>query len=153
MKVRDEMTRNVITIGPNEGVAAAKRVLDEKCIRHLPVLSEGALVGIITDRDISRNLPSPATSLEPFEVSSLLDKLEVRTVMTRKVITVTPDTSIETAARLFLAHKIGGLPVLDGERLVGIITRGDVLRVLLERVGEESEETAMCWLADAMRGG
>ncbi len=155
MRVGDKMTREVITISPKEGVMVAKHILDVKGIRHLPVVSGGKLVGMITDRDIRRNLPSPATSLEIHEIAYLLDKLQVQMVMSRAVVSVTPETSIEAAASLLLADKIGGLPVLDGERLVGIITEGDLLRALLEREqGEEqggTGEIGMCWLADAMR--
>ncbi len=150
MKVGDKMTTEVITISPKEGMTVAKHILDKKGIRHLPVVSDGKLVGIITDRDIRRNLPSPATSLEIHEIFCLLDKLQVQTVMTRKVVSVTPETSIEAAASLLLAHKIGGLPVLEGERLVGIITEGDVLRALLQRDQGDGDEVGMCWLADAM---
>jgi acetoin utilization protein AcuB len=155
VRVGEKMTREVITISPKEGVMVAKHILDEKRIRHLPVVSDGKLVGIITDRDIRRNLPSPVPGLEIHEMSYLLDKLQVQMVMTREVISVTPQTSIEAAANLLVAHKIGGLPVLDGERLVGIITEIDLLKALLKREQEEgergTEETGMCWLANAMR--
>lgn len=127
------MTKEVITIGPKEGLRLAEHILHEKGFRHLPVVSGGELVGMITDRDLRLALPSPATGLEKHEITYLLDKLQVQSVMTSEVISVTPETSIETAAELLLAHKFGGLPVLDGERLVGIITEGDVLRALLER--------------------
>lgn len=140
MKVGEKMTKDVITISPKEGLLVAKHILDEKKIRHLPVVSGEKLVGIITDRDIRRNLPSPVTGLEIHEISYLLEKLQVQKVMTREVISVTPETSIEAAANLLLAHKIGGLPVLDGERLVGIITEGDVLRALIERGRAGGEE-------------
>lgn len=151
MNVGDKMTKDVITISPKEGLMVAKHILDEKRIRHLPVVSGGRLVGIITDRDIRRNLPSPITGLEIHEISYLLEKLQVQKVMTREVISVTPETSIEAAANLLLDHKIGGLPVLDGERLVGIITEGDVLRALIERKQAEGEEITMCGLSDAMK--
>lgn len=144
------MTKEVITVSPKEGMTVAKHILDLKSIRHLPVVSDGRLVGMITDRDIRRNLPSPATSLEIHEIVYLLDKLQVQMVMTREVVSVTPETSIEAAASLLLAHKVGGLPVLDGERLVGIITEGDLLRALLEREQGDGEQIGMCWLADAM---
>lgn len=144
------MARDVITISPKEGVSLAKHILEKKGIRHLPVVSNEGLVGIITDRDIRLALPSPATRLEVHEISYLLDTLQVQAVMTRKVITVTPETSIEAAAALLLAHKIGGLPVLDGGRVVGMITEGDVLRALLEGEREETQEVGKCWFADAM---
>lgn len=152
MKVEDRMTRDVITISPKEGVRLAKHILDQKRIQCLPVVSDGKLVGIITDRDICRALPSPATSLEAHEISCMLDTLQVQAVMTRNVISVTPQTSIEAAAALLLAHKIGGLPVVDGERLVGILTEGDVLRASLEGGREGAQEVGKCWLSDAMSG-
>ena len=152
MKVEDRMTRDVITIGPKEGVSLAKHILDQKRIRCLPVVSDGKLVGIITDRDIRRALLSLATSHEDHEISCLLDTLQVQAVMTRRVISVTPETSIEAAAALLLAHKIGGLPVVDGERLVGILTEGDVLRASLEGGREEAQGVSKCWLSDAMSG-
>jgi len=152
MRVGEKMTREVITISPKEGVSLAKHILDKKRVRHLPVVSDGKLVGIITDRDIRRALPAHAGSLEADELSCLFDTLQVQAVMTKKVISVTPETSIEAAAALFLAHKIGGLPVVDGERLVGILTEGDVLRASLEGGREEAQEVGKCWLSDAMSG-
>ena len=146
------MSRDVITISPKEGVSLAKHIFDKKRVRHLPVVSDGKLVGLITDRDIRRALPAHAGSLEADELSCLFDTLQVQAVMTRKVISVTPETSIEAAAALLLAHKIGGLPVVDGERLVGILTEGDVLRASLEGGREEGQEVGKCWLSDAMSG-
>jgi len=97
-------------------------------IRHLLVTDAGRLVGIITDRDIRLNLPSQATSLSMWEVNYLLAKLTVSKVMTKSVIIVGPDQEAADAARLLLEHKIGALPVLDGEHLLGILTETDVLR-------------------------
>jgi len=141
------MSRDVVTVSPKEGVRVAEHLMKAKRVRHLPVVSEGKLVGIIR-----RALPSPATSLEAHEITCQLDTLQVQAVMTRKVISVTPETSIEAAATLLLAHKIGGLPVVDGERLVGILTEGDVLRASLEGGREEPQEVGKCWLSDAMSG-
>jgi len=152
MKVGDWMSRNVATVGPKEGIRVAEHLMKAKRVRHLPVVSDGTLVGIITDRDIRRALPSPATSLEGHEISYPLDTLQVQAVMTRKVISVMPETSIEAAAALLLAHKIGGLPVVDGERLVGILTEGDVVQASLEDGREEAQEVGKCWLSDAMSG-
>jgi len=141
------MSRDVVTVSPKEGVRVAEHLMKAKRVRHLPVVSDGKLVGIIR-----RALPSPATSLEAHEITCQLDTLQVQAVMTRKVISVTPETSIEAAAALLLAHKIGGLPVVDGERLVGILTEGDVLRASLEGGREEAQEVGKCWLSDAMSG-
>jgi acetoin utilization protein AcuB len=135
MLVGQRMQPEVVTVTPGTSVAGASRLLQEHRIRHLPVVERGRLVGIITDRDIRRVLPSPATSLEVHELLYLLDRLTVGEVMTAKVITVTPETPIEEAARLLVDHRIGCLPVLQGDRLAGIITETDLLAALAEILG------------------
>ena len=152
MKVGECMSRDLVTVSPKEGVTVAEHLMRAKRIRHLPVVSDGTLVGIVSDRDIRRVLPSPATSLETHEVHYLLEKLQVAAVMTREVITVTSETPIESAADLLLLHKIGALPVLDGTRLVGIISEADVLQAFRDGGREGRSEIGMCWLADAMSG-
>jgi acetoin utilization protein AcuB len=135
MLVENRMKRDPITISPETGILEASRLLRQHKIRHLPVVRGGRLVGILTDRDLKRVSPSPATSLSVYEVNYLLDKLEAKEVMIKQVVTVTPRTTIEDAARLLLTHKIGSLPVVDGEVLVGIITETDVLEALVEAMG------------------
>jgi acetoin utilization protein AcuB len=152
VRVRDTMTREVITIGPKEGVSLAKHILEKKGIRHLPVVSDGKLIGIITDRDIRRALPSDAWRLDADELSCLFDTLQVQEVMTRPIVSVGPQTSIEDAASLMLAHAVRCLPVLDGERLVGILTEGDILRALSEGKRARAQAVGKCWLSDAMSG-
>jgi CBS domain-containing protein len=100
-------------------------------IRRLPVVENGRLVGIVTLGDIREASPSAATSLSIYELNYLLSRLTIGQIMTRDPITITPDTSIEAAARLMLEHKIGGLPVVDGTRVVGIITESDIFRLLV----------------------
>jgi CBS domain-containing protein len=101
-------------------------------IRHLLVTDAGgALVGIVTDRDIRLNLPSQATSLSVWEINYLLLNLTVERVMTRSVVTVGPDRPARDAARLMLDRKIGALPVLDDGHLVGIITETDIVRAFM----------------------
>lgn len=123
MLVENRMKRDPFTISPETGILEGTRLLRQHKIRHLPVVRGGRLVGILTDRDLKRVSPSPATSLSVYEVNYLLDKLEAKEVMIKQVVTVTPRTTIEDAARLLLTHKIGSLPVVDGEVLVGIIPR------------------------------
>jgi len=128
MKVRELMSGAPITVGIDTPVFDARQMMLKERIRHLLVTDAGQLVGIVTDRDIRLNLPSQATSLSMWEVNYLLARLTVGTVMTRSVIIIGPDQDAADAARLMLEHKIGALPVLDGEHLLGILTETDVLR-------------------------
>jgi acetoin utilization protein AcuB len=135
MLVEHRMKPDPITISPETGVLEASRLLRQYRIRHLPVVKGGQLVGILTDRDLKRVSPSPATSLSVYEVNYLLDKLEAKEVMVKQVVTVGPTTTVEEAARLMVAHRIGGLPVLEDGRLVGILTETDALEAFIEAMG------------------
>ena len=128
MKVRELMTGAPITVSPDTSVFDARRLMLKERIRHLLVTDDRRLVGIISDRDIRLNLPSQATSLSMWEVNYLLAKLTVGQVMTKGVIIIGPDQDARAAAQLMLEHKVGALPVLDGEVLIGILTETDILR-------------------------
>ena len=128
MKVRELMTGAPITVSPDTFVFDARRLMLKERIRHLLVTDDRRLVGIISDRDIRLNLPSQATSLSMWEVNYLLAKLTVGQVMTKGVIIIGPDQDARAAAQLMLEHKVGALPVLDGEVLIGILTETDILR-------------------------
>lgn len=145
MKVRDVYTRDVITVTPNTSMPDARRIMEGHDVRRLPVVVGDELVGIVTLLDVMRAAPSPATSLSVWEINYLLDKITVAELMTSPVMTVTPDTDVYEVARLMLAHKIGGLPVVEDGRLVGIVTESDIFRVmvnLLEKDTEVAQETA-----------
>jgi acetoin utilization protein AcuB len=131
MRVKDWMTAPPLTVSSDTGVFEARRLMQERRIRHLPVTGNDGLLGILTDRDIRLNLPSPANTLSVWEVNYLLARLTVAEVMTRPVITVGASRDIAAAAHLMLEHKIGALPVVEDGRLVGIITETDLLRALL----------------------
>lgn len=135
MRVRDKMTANPITVEPTTSVSEALRLMDGRKIRRLPVLRGGQLVGIVTLLDLMRVSASPATSLSIYELRYLLDKLTVQEAMTRRVITVAPDEPIEQAALLMREHKIGGLPVVEDGRLVGIITETDIFDAFVDLLG------------------
>lgn len=130
--VQDWMTRDPVTITSDTALPYAHRLMQDHKIRRLPVVEEGVLVGIITLGDIREAEPSDATSLSIFELNYLLAKLPVSDIMTPDPITVTPITTIARAAQLMLEHKVGGLPVVDRGKLVGIITESDIFRLLVQ---------------------
>src|SRR5262245_11621112 len=132
MIVKELMTPNPISTGANTPVLEARQLMVDKRIRHLLVTEDTKLLGIITDRDIRLNLPSPATSLSVWEVNYLLARMTVDSAMTKAVVTVGPDQDAKQAAALMLDHRIGALPVVDGGRLIGIITETDVLRAFVK---------------------
>jgi len=130
MRVRELMTATPITVNPETPMLEARQRMVEKRIRHLVVVENARVVGIVTDRDIRLNLPSPATSLSVWEINYLLAQLTVGGVMSASVIIVNPDRPIAEAARIMVDHKIGALPVVDEGRLVGIITESDFVRAM-----------------------
>jgi acetoin utilization protein AcuB len=132
MKVADLMTVCAITTDPYTPLLEARQLMLHKSIRHLLIVDGPKLVGIITDRDIRLNLPSPATSLSVWEINYLLARMTVTSVMTRDIVTIGPQQDAKEAARLMLDRKIGALPVLDGDELVGIITETDLLRAFVK---------------------
>ncbi len=131
-QVRDWMTPNPITIDPKTTLPEAHKLMKECHIRRLPVVDRGKLVGILTLGDIREASPSDANSLSIFELNYLLARLNVEKIMTRDPITITPTATIREAAQIMLEHKIGGLPVVENEKLVGIITESDIFRVLVQ---------------------
>ena len=130
MRVRELMTAKPITVDPQTPMLEARQRMVEKRIRHLVVVKNARVVGIVTDRDIRLNLPSPATSLSVWEINYLLAQLTVGGVMSRAVMVVDPDRPVAEAARIMIDHKIGALPVVDEGRLVGIITESDFVRAM-----------------------
>jgi acetoin utilization protein AcuB len=130
MRVRELMTAKPITVNPETPMLEARQRMVEERIRHLVVVENARVVGIVTDRDIRLNLPSPATSLSVWEINYLLAQLTVGGVMSASVIIVNPDRPIAEAARIMVDHKIGALPVVDEGRLVGIITESDFVRAM-----------------------
>jgi acetoin utilization protein AcuB len=127
MKIKELMTQHVISVNPTLPIPGAQKRMKEGGFRRLPVLENGELIGIVTDRDIREAMPSDATSLSIWEINYLIPKILVNEIMTKNPITISQDASVERAARLMLEHKIGGLPVLSGGTLVGMITITDVL--------------------------
>jgi acetoin utilization protein AcuB len=136
MLVKERMSRNPITIKPDVPVTEAQALMKREKIHHLPVLDKSEkLIGIVTEKDLLYAAPSPATTLSVYEMTSLLAKLTVDKVMTKKVVTAEEDVPLEEAARVMADKDIGGLPIMRGKMLVGIITESDLFRVFIELFG------------------
>jgi acetoin utilization protein AcuB len=136
MLVGERMTRNPVTIRENESIDDGLHLMRERKVRRLPVLdSSGRMVGIVSDKDLLHAAPSPVTSLSVHELHYLLARLKIKQVMSSPVVSVSPDTPIEEAARIMADHKIGGLPVVEDGGLVGIVTETDIFKILVELLG------------------
>jgi acetoin utilization protein AcuB len=135
-QIRDCMSTRVISVGPDTSVPDAHYLMSRQKIRRLPVVKDGSLVGIVSLHDIYQAEASEAVPLKAWELNYVLSKVKVQAVMTVKPITVRPDSSIMEAAQLMLEHKIGGLPVVEGEQLVGMVTESDLFRHMVEHWGE-----------------
>lgn len=133
-EVRDLMTPKVFTLKPGDSLEALYELMDEKHVRHVPIVDrEGDLVGLVTHRDLSRTVLGPQEGLPLSVQEDLLRRRRVREIMATEVDTIEPDEPLEEAAEMLLENKIGCLPVVEGEHLVGILTEADFVRYFLER--------------------
>ncbi len=135
MFVGERMSRPVITVSPDAPINEVLAMFKKEHIRRAPVMKDGKLVGIVSERDLLNASPSSATSLSVWELNYLISKVTVKRVMTKKVITVNEDTPIEDAARIMADQKIGGIPVTNADKVVGIITETDLFKIFLELMG------------------
>jgi acetoin utilization protein AcuB len=127
------MSRYPLTISPEESLSDAHKYMLDQKVRHLPVVkSDDKMIGLIAEDDLLKAEPSSATSLSVWEIHYLLMEVKVKSVMVKNIITTTEDTPIEEAAHLMLDHKIGCLPVIRDDTLVGIITESDIFRTFME---------------------
>lgn len=139
MFVKLWMTPNPITVGPDQTVTAARSCLQDNRIRRIPVIdSEGELVGIVSQRDILNIMPSIVDGSSAGS-SCIPDSIRIKEIMTPNPMTVEPLTPLETVARQMRKNKIGGIPVVDGGRLVGIITESDIFAAFMEVLGADGE--------------
>lgn len=134
MLVRNRMTAEVITVTPSTTLAEALALTRKHRIRHLPVCDGGRLAGLVTDRDLRLAMP-PIWAEQQEELQASLRNKKVGEVMMKEIITTTPIIPIEEAARLLYEHRIGCLPVMDDDKLVGILTETDVLRAFVDLFG------------------
>lgn len=143
MKVRDKMTTKVVTIELESSINEAFRLMKENNIRRLPVMDHGKLVGIITLSDLNHAMPSAATSLSIHELNYILAKTTIKDILPKKqkLITVDAERYIEAAAKLMRENTISGLPVVEGDKLVGIITETDIFDAFIEILGVNKPHT------------
>jgi CBS domain-containing protein len=127
MKVRDIMVKEVATLDVNDELSLANDIMRLGRIRHLPVVDGPKLAGIISERDLFRSSLAQALGYGTRDTRDLMKKLRIKDVMVPDVITVSPDAELRDAVRLMVDHKIGCLPVVDQDRLVGLITETDIL--------------------------
>ena len=135
MFVGERMSRPVISVSPDAPINDVLALFRKEHIRRAPVVKNGKLIGIVSERDLLNASPSPVTTLSVWELNYLISKVTVKQVMTKKVTTVDKDTPIEEAARIMADQKIGGIPVLSSGKLVGIITETDLFKAFLELMG------------------
>ena len=146
MKVKDVMAKDPISIDPDAPIGTALEVMRAKLVRHLPVVDEGRLIGIVTDRDLRQAAFAPA--VEEYlsargrrrirQMGESLENLRVRDVMTWAVTTTHPESPLAHAALIMSESRVGSLPVVDGGQLVGLLTEHDVLKAVGQR-GNASE--------------
>lgn len=136
--VHELMTREPVTVAESARLRDAVELVMVRRIRHIPVVgADGRLVGIITDRDVKRSLPSPLSAIAAEEYESILDDTLVARVMTREPVTIGLQARVSEAIEVMIASKVGGLPVVADGRLVGIFTERDALKgylALLKRI-------------------
>ncbi len=136
MLIKDWMTKNVFTVDENTSLMRATRIMKEKNIRKLPVVSHGKLLGIVSDRDVKEASPSKTTSLDIHELYYLLSEMKVKEVMTTEPITMRGTDSLEKAALIMLDNKISGIPVLDdSDRIIGLLSETDVMLGFIHATG------------------
>jgi CBS domain-containing protein len=139
-RVRDIMTSPAIVITPDTSVPAASALMKEHGIRHLPVVENGRLVGIVSRGDLREASISASANADTYEFNFLLNRLAVGRLMTRKVFTITADELVVHAAELMTERKIAGLPVVEPDDfLVGIVTESDLLKMLVRKLREAEE--------------
>ncbi len=134
MNVSEIMTSNPVSVQPTDSLLNATKLLKENGFKHLPVVNGGGtLIGVVTDRDLKRASASDATTLEVHELLYLLDKITVEKVMTHDPATIGPEDDVQAASKILVERKIGCLPVVDGNKLEGIVTKGDLVNLLAEK--------------------
>lgn len=146
LRVLDIMSRDVVTIGAGESLDVAEQMMKAGRIHHLPVVSGERLIGVVTQADLLRASISVLAEPTPSEERALMRGTLVSMVMATNVYTVAPDTPALRAAEMLRRHHFGCLPVLDGQRLVGIVTEGDFVKLVIRALRSEALEPEVRWV-------
>ena len=152
MFVGERMSHPVISVTPEMPINEVLAMFKKERIRRAPVIKDGKLLGIVSERDLLNASPSPVTSLSIWEMNYLISKVTIKQVMSKKVKTVDVDTPIEEAARIMADSKIGGLPVMQSGKLVGMITETDLFRIFLELMGAREKALRVTILVEDKPG-
>jgi acetoin utilization protein AcuB len=152
MVVSDVMSTNVVSIPSHTSVAEARRILDAHRFRRLPVVDRGKLVGIVSKDALDKMGPSQLTTFSIHEISYLLSKITVKEIMHRDVVTIAPDMTIEQAVALAQIKGVGSLMVIDGERVVGILTTNDIFYRVLNPILGIAEPGSRIVVRDCYQG-
>lgn len=153
MLVKERMSHPIITTHPDMPIMDALNLMEKEKIRRFPVVNQrGQLVGIVSKEDILHAAPSDVSSLSVWEINYMVSKITVKRVMTPDVITIDEDTPLEEAARIMSDNKVGGLPVLREEKVVGIITETDLFNIFLEMLGAREHGIRLSVLVPNVKG-
>ncbi len=153
MIIERRMTKNPVTCAPDMSIQDAADLMKKEHVHRLPVLDRnGMLIGVISEKDILKAAPSPASTLSAYETNYLLSKLTVKKIMSRNPVTVTKDTTVEDAAMLMLDQDLSCLPVLEDGFLVGIVSKSDLFKMLLESFGARVPGTTLTFLVQDRKG-
>lgn len=136
--VRDIMMKSPITLQADESLSMADAVMNGGRIRHVPILDGDRLVGVLSQGDLFHSTFAKAMHLGAHEQRELNNRIKIGDIMSKHVFSVPPETSIRAAARLMMERKLGCLPIIQQEQLVGLVTKGDMLRYLAERQDDEA---------------
>lgn len=135
MRVGDIMSTNVVTVTEDTRVDDAKKIMEAHRIRRLPVMKKDKLVGLVTKHMLLEAAPSPATSLNIWELHYLLSKMTVEEIMVKKPFTIPVDMPVEEALQLGQEKGYGAFPVMEDGRLVGVVTESDIVRMMTRVLG------------------
>ena len=153
MIIERRMTKDPITCTPDMSIQDASDLMAREHVHRLPVLDKnGKLVGVISEKDILKAAPSPASTLSAYETNYLLSKLTVKKIMSRNPVTVTKDTTVEDAATMTVDQDLSCLPVLEDGKLVGIVSKSDLFKMLLETFGARIPGTNISFLVEDQKG-